>query len=129
MNNAGELLTSKRNVKKINEIHLKYVDDLTLAEAVNLSEQLKYESPSNRPLPDNFHARTGHRFPAEISAAQQQLVKTKEYAEEVNDMKINEKKTKVMFFNPCRSIDFIPDIQLCGSQLDKSKAPGSSYLV
>ena len=50
------------------------------------------------------------------SAVQQQLVKTKEYAE-VNDMKINEKKTKVMLFNPCRSIDFIPDIQLCGSQL------------
>ena len=117
VNNAGELLTSKRNVKKVNEIHLKYVDDLTLAEAVNLSEQLKYESPSNRPLPDNFHARTGHRFPAENSAVQQQLVKTKEYAE-VNDMKINEKKTKVMLFNPCRSIDFIPDIQLGGTQLD-----------
>ena len=104
---------SKISILSQNEIHLKYVDDLTLAEAVNLSEQLQYESPSNRPLPDNFHARTCHRFPAENSAVQQQLIRTKEYAE-VNDMKINEKKTKVMLFNPCRSIDFTPDIQLGG---------------
>ena len=36
VNNTGELITSKRNMKKINEIHLKYVDGLTLAEAINL---------------------------------------------------------------------------------------------
>ena len=33
-------------------------------------------------------------------------------------MKINKKKTKVMLFNPCRSIDFLPEIKLDGSQLD-----------
>ena len=42
VNNTGELITSKRNMKTINEIHLKYVDDLTLAEAINLSEKLKH---------------------------------------------------------------------------------------
>ena len=31
LNNAGELATSKRNMKLANEIHLKYVDDFTLA--------------------------------------------------------------------------------------------------
>ena len=31
-NNAGEIITSKRNMKEVNEIHLKYVDDLTLTE-------------------------------------------------------------------------------------------------
>ena len=36
-NNAGELLTTKRNMKKVNNIHLKYVDDMTLAEAIDLS--------------------------------------------------------------------------------------------
>ena len=39
-------------------------------------------------------------------------------------MKINEKKTKVMLFNPCRSIDFIPDIQLGGIQLDLVEKAG-----
>ena len=33
MNNTGDLITSKRNLKAANMIHLKYVDDLTLAEA------------------------------------------------------------------------------------------------
>ena len=40
VNNAGEVITSKRNMKTINEIHLKYVDDLTLAEAINLPNNL-----------------------------------------------------------------------------------------
>ena len=40
LNNAGELLTSRRNMKNLNQIHLKFVDDLTLAEAINLPEQL-----------------------------------------------------------------------------------------
>ena len=39
-NNIGEILTSKRNMHQANQIHLKYVDDLTLAEAINLPSQL-----------------------------------------------------------------------------------------
>ena len=35
-NNAGDIITSKRNMKAANEIHLKYVDDMTLAEAIDL---------------------------------------------------------------------------------------------
>ena len=35
-NNAGDLATSKKNMKEANLIHLKYVDDLLLAEAVDL---------------------------------------------------------------------------------------------
>jgi hypothetical protein len=41
----------------------------------------------------------------------QQLVKTKEYAD-TNQMKINFKKTKAMLFNPCSSIDFVPELEL-----------------
>ena len=40
LNNAGELATSKRNIKTVNQIHLKYVDDMTLAESINLKENL-----------------------------------------------------------------------------------------
>ena len=50
VNNAGDILTSKRNMKLLNEIHLKYVDDMTLAEAINLpnnwSQSLTVSDPS-----------------------------------------------------------------------------------
>ena len=35
VNNAGELITCKKRIKDVNNIHLKYVDDLTLAEKIN----------------------------------------------------------------------------------------------
>ena len=63
MNNTGELITSKRNLRKANEIHLKFVDDLTLAEAINLPEQIVKVPVEERPQPDNYHARTGHVLP------------------------------------------------------------------
>ena len=39
VNNTGEIITCRRNLKKVNEIHLKYVDDLTMAESINLKTQ------------------------------------------------------------------------------------------
>ena len=63
INNTGEIITSKRNMKRVNEIHLKYVDDLTLAEAINLPEKLVAVPEDVRPLPDLFHAKTGHVMP------------------------------------------------------------------
>ena len=33
-------------------------------------------------------------------------------------MKINYKKTKLMLFNPCTSLDFMPDLQLGGHELE-----------
>ena len=63
VNNAGELLTSRRNIRNVNQIHLKFVDDLTLAKAVNLPEKLITVN-----MNDSFHSRTGHSLPAENSA-------------------------------------------------------------
>ena len=116
-NNAGELLTTKRNIRKANELHIKYVDDFTLAESINLPEKLIPVKDDDRPLPDNFHSRTGHILPAGNSTVQQQLIKTNEHAN-MNEMKINLKKSKVMLFNPCKSIDFMPKIELGGIELD-----------
>jgi hypothetical protein len=42
---------------------------------------------------------------------------TQQYAAE-NQMRINDKKTKLMVFNPCTSVDFAPEFQLNGNQLD-----------
>jgi hypothetical protein len=75
-NNTGELVTSKRNMKTANLIHLKYVDDLTLAEAINLPKKLVSVPDSVRPQPDSFHARTGHILPEENSYVFEQLTKT-----------------------------------------------------
>ena len=46
-----------------------------------------------------------------------QLLKTEKYAKD-NHMQINYRKTKLMLFNPCRSIDFMPKIDLGGQQLE-----------
>ena len=74
LNNAGELSTSKRNFKAVNQIHLKYVDEMSLAESVNLKELLV--AVPDRAQPDNYHARTGHVLPKEKSAVYNQLLET-----------------------------------------------------
>ena len=50
-NNAGELITRKNNLEAANVIHLKFVDDLTLAESINLKENLEFVPESVRCLP------------------------------------------------------------------------------
>ena len=47
----------------------------------------------------------------ENSRVFKQLNKVKEYAD-ANKMKINYKKTKIMLFNPCTSIDVVPEVRL-----------------
>ena len=110
LNNAGEMATSKRNMKEANRIHLKYVDDLLLAEAIDLKTTL-IPSEDSRPRPDCYHARTGHQLPVEKSQVFKQLLETEKYAED-NQMKINTKKTKTMLFNPATSLDFMPQLNL-----------------
>ena len=116
-NNAGDIITSKRNMKSVNEIHLKYVDDVTLAESIDLPKNLVSVSEDERPQPDVYHARTGHILPLKNSNLNAQLQKTLEYAKN-NEMQINYKKTKVMIFNPCSSIDFMPELELDGNELN-----------
>ena len=115
MNNAGDLITSRRNLKAANMIHLKYVDDLTLAEAINLPKNLKSVPVNLRPQPDAFHARTGHVLLQDQSELLKQLKRTSEYAKD-NEMQL--KKSKVMLFNPCKSIDFMPQVNIDSCELE-----------
>ena len=96
-NNAGEIATSNRNIKTANELHLKYVDDLTLAEAVKM--------------------KSGHPFSQTDSKVYKQLTRTQSYAEE-NDMRINFKKTKTMVFNASKTIDLVPKFVLEGTEIE-----------
>ena len=111
---AGELITSKKNIQTLNELHLKYVV-LTLAESIDLHKSLV--PVHTRPRPDQYHARTGHELPSNLSKIQKQLQQTQEYCMK-NEMRINEKKTKVMLFNPCTTKDFMPELRLDGTELE-----------
>ena len=115
--NVGDIVTSKRNMKTANEIHLKYVDDLSLAEAISIPDQLVSLADDQRPLPDSFHARTGHVLPMGNSKVYRQLMKTKEFAEK-NNMKLNYEKTKLIVFNPCTKTDFQPSISIDDHDLE-----------
>ena len=37
-NDLGDIITCKKRIKAFNEIHLKYVDDLTIGEAIKMKE-------------------------------------------------------------------------------------------
>ena len=113
VNNAGELITSKRRFREINTIHLKYVDDLALAEKINMNTQIMPCPIEERPQPDPYRARTGHKLIDEKSKVLKQLKDTKLYADN-NNMRINFSKTKLMLFNPCRNKDFLPSMDFDG---------------
>ena len=96
---------------------MKYVDDLALAEAINMNTQLEHIPLDVRPQPDTCRARTGHKLNNEESQVFKQLNKIQEYAES-NKMKLNIKKTKLMLFNPCKTKDFMPDFKINQTRID-----------
>ena len=104
-------------MKNLNQIHLKYVDDLTLVEAIYLPSNVVSVPETERAMPDMYHARTGHALPIEKSNVFKQLKETSKYAN-TNEMKINYKKTKAMVFNPCTSIDFLPEMVLDNNEIE-----------
>ena len=117
MNNAGELITTKRTLRSANQLHLKFVDDLTLAESLILKESVLSVPESARPQPDPYRARTGHVLVPGNSQVLSQITSVIEYAKE-NDMKLNLDKTKFMLFNHCQSIDFQPSYTIDGTEIE-----------
>ena len=96
---------------------MKYVDDLTPAEAINMKTQLDQVPIESRPQPDTFHERTGHVLKTENSKTFNGLTKTEQYAAD-NKMKINYKKTKLMLFNPGTKRDFMPRFTFNNKELE-----------
>ena len=45
------------------------------------------------------------------------MIRANEYAA-TNDMKLNTKKTKFMLFNNCKTIDFLPSMELEGNDIE-----------
>ena len=91
---------SERTLKK------KYVDDLTLLEAICLKLLVR------APLiigPPNLHEIQGFVLPPDQSVLQHQLSDLCAFTKE-NKMKINFKKSKIMPFNLSKSFDFLPQL-------------------
>ena len=85
----------------------KYVDDLSLLEAIDLKAKL--QKLSSTIGPPNIHEQPGLYLPAQNSVLQHQLEDLFHFTEE-NKMKINVKKTKIMSFNLSKKFDFLPQI-------------------
>ena len=114
----GKIITQNTNKRKeIPTSHWKYVDDLTLAEALDLKKCLVSYSEKSFVKPLNYHNRTEHKLPPQQSQVQNQHNKLQEYAK-VNEMKINIKKTKSMLFNTARARDFTPELTIGGEQVE-----------
>ena len=116
-NNLGEIITCKKELKNLNEIHLKYIDDITFAESISMKNILDTVPIENRPQPDTYHERTGHVLPPQNSKVYKMIEKTEKYALN-NKMKINYDKTKLMFFNPGTARDIKPRFVFNGEELE-----------
>ena len=100
-NQIGEIINNPKNITPPEVNQDKYVDDLTIAERINLKEQLT--TIEDRPLPDNYHSRTGHTLKPEDSKVYNQICEINRYAVK-NEMKLNTDKTKLLIFNPSKKL-------------------------
>ena len=88
--------------------HMKFIDDLSLATAINLKETLVVDPDLPRPLA--YHQRTSHTLPQDRNIMQQHFNDLMKHANK-HKMVINENKSKVMLFNQGRKYDFLPAIE------------------
>ena len=116
--NIGEKLTRAVNAKThIRNIHLKYVDDLTIAEALKLKNVLKVENNRGWERPLNYHNRTEQLLNPIDFQVHAQLGVLANYANK-NEMKINQTKSKVMHFNTSYKNYFTPELEIDGVMLE-----------
>ena len=87
------------------EARFKYIDDKVAAEAVKVSDLVPITTPMERPL--NYHDRTLHKLPQNPGLLQKKLLQIDKFCE-VQQMKINELKSKTAVFNTATSRDFYP---------------------
>ena len=113
----GEHITTKKNKRQIiPNIHLKFVDDLTMAESFNLKENVIPNPDPNPPRPLAYRDRTLHVLPTEHTPVQDELHKMVQYCEE-NQMQINIDKTKVALFNTAYKYDCMPQLVMGDTRL------------
>ena len=88
-------------------IHLKFVDDLTVAESLKLKKQLIANPDTDQPRPLEYRNRTEHILPDSESKVITLLENIQKYADD-HKMKVNCDKSKVILFNTAKKWDFKP---------------------
>ena len=82
--NIGERVTRAANAHKlISHMHAKYVDDLTVAEALKLKDVLSEEIEQNLTRPLNYHQRTEHKIIENSSQVEQKLEDIEDHASQM----------------------------------------------
>ena len=89
------------------EARFKYIDDKVAAEVIKLSTLEKITSNVERPL--NYHDRTLNKLPDTPGLLQNKLTQMDSYCK-VQQMKINNEKSKTAIFNTSTTRDFHPRI-------------------
>ena len=111
MNNAGVLLSNHRRLNNQKVIYSKFVDDLTLCEAIDLQTKLTGKTIDGSA--DSAH----YVLPIQQTEMNKQVENISKYAIE-NDIKVNYSKTKIMTFNPCKSLEFDVNMSMDGHILE-----------
>ena len=106
----GALLRPR--VPRPDSLTLKYVDDLSVLQALNLKTTLREES-FQRPFPLSFNERTMNYLPSEANPLQQSLLELEKFTVD-RQMRIKEKKTTLMKYNSSLKYDFPPELKLDG---------------
>ena len=118
------LIPCKKVLSKCKEIvcqkhpkqsHAIYVDDLGEAEAIDLTKQL-ISDPVQRQFPLNYYESSQHILPPENSLLQNQLLKVEQFSIN-NQLKINEKKSKIIVFNTSRKYSFPPEYSFSNGEI------------
>ena len=91
----------------------KYVDNLSMLEAIKLRTQLVPTPPAHGPL--NLHEQSGLVLPPDNSILQHQLSDLLAFTNQ-NKMKINMKKTKIVPFNVSKNFGFLPQLNFPGEE-------------
>ena len=108
LKNVGKYITKPFNRRgPMPKIHLKYIDDMTIAEALDLKKALTGNPDPEPERPLQYHERTGHVLQEAKSNVQDMLTELKAYTE-THEMKLNTDKTKVILFNKSKKYDFLP---------------------
>ena len=90
-----------------NSARLKYIDDMSMCQAVNLKDLESINWDIEMPL--NYHDRTFHHLPQNKNKLQNDLMGVHKFCE-IQKMMINEKKTQTVIFNTAIKRDFTPRI-------------------
>ena len=101
----------------IRNTQLKYVDDLTIAEAMKLKNVLHEDNNFSWKRPLNHHNRTEQILNQGDSQVQAQLNELAMYGN-TYEMKINPGKSNSMLFNTSTKNDFSPELEIEGIVLE-----------